>query len=247
MQITSAERIQMERAHVRAWPALHTASIDGWLWRASGGGSQRANSVSTIDFIGNDLAAAIDDVESRYRALAAPARFHTFDETSPTALPDALRGRNYSAGETTVTMFKRPAPIAAPANVEIQDTAWDEWLDVYMDAITESRRSTNRRILASVPTQSAFFACRANGRIISTALCVIGLGCAVVECVATRQDARRQSGAASVMTALLAWAVRQHADLIGLQVVATNTPAIRLYQTLGFVAGGTNQFWLSPT
>jgi len=48
------ERVRMERAHVQAWPALHTARIDGWLWRASGGGSQRANSVSTIDFTGTD-------------------------------------------------------------------------------------------------------------------------------------------------------------------------------------------------
>jgi hypothetical protein len=46
------DRVHMERAHVFAWPALRTAVIDGWLWRASGGGSQRANSVSTIDFHG---------------------------------------------------------------------------------------------------------------------------------------------------------------------------------------------------
>ncbi len=83
----------MERAHVLAWPALKSAVIGGWLWRASGGGSQRANSVSTIDFHGTDLNAAIDCVESRYQALGQPARFQTFDETSPGGLEKTLRDR----------------------------------------------------------------------------------------------------------------------------------------------------------
>jgi hypothetical protein len=74
MQVTYRDRVRMERAHVRAWPALHTAAIDGWHWRSSGGGSQRANSVSTIDFAGNDVNAAIEAVEARYRALGMPAQ-----------------------------------------------------------------------------------------------------------------------------------------------------------------------------
>jgi GNAT superfamily N-acetyltransferase len=247
MQLTATDRIRMERAHVRAWPALQTAAVEGWLWRASGGGSQRANSVSTIDFTGNDLHAAIDTVETMYRTRGAPARFQTFDETSPATLAAALQARNYTPGETTMTMFKRPAPVAAPIDVEISDTPGEEWLDVYLGAITESRRTINRQILATIPAPSAFFTCRADGKVISTALCVIAWNCAVVECVATSLHARRQSGASRVMAALLAWAAGQHADLIGLQVVATNTPAVNLYQALGFVAGATNRFWLPAT
>jgi N-acetylglutamate synthase len=245
MQLTAADRIRMERAHVRAWPALRTASVEGWLWRASGGGSQRANSVSTVDFIGNDLPAAIDTIETMYRARGAPTRFQTFDETSPAMLPAALQARNYIPGETTMTMFKRPESIAMPAQVEISDTAGDQWLDVYLGAITESRRAINRRILATIPAPRKFFACHADGKVISTALAVIACNCAVVECVATSPHARRQSGASRVMAALLAWAASQHTDLVGLQVVAANTPAVNLYQTLGFVAGATNRFWLS--
>ena len=39
---------RVERLHVRAWRALETAIIHGWLWRYSGGGSQRANSVWSL-------------------------------------------------------------------------------------------------------------------------------------------------------------------------------------------------------
>jgi GNAT superfamily N-acetyltransferase len=245
MQISHADRVRMERAHVLAWPALSTAVIDGWLWRSSGGGSQRANSVSTIDFHGNDPRSAIDEVEARYGAAGAPARFQTYDHSEPSGLADLLRQRGYTDGETTLTMFKRLEPTAAPAQVEVRDHPSDGWCDVYMGAITESRRAVNRKILAGVPRPSAFFACRRDGRIVSTALCVIGFGCAVVECVATRSDARQQGSARGVMAGLLSWAAQQGADLVGLQVVAGNVPAVQLYQSLGFVPGATNRFWLA--
>src|SRR4051812_3050030 len=102
MEITDPDRVRRERAHVLAWPALRTADVDGWLWRSSGGGSQRANSVSTVDFSGNDVEAAIDAVEARYRAVGARAQFQTFDETAPVGLGALLRRRGYRQGEPTV-------------------------------------------------------------------------------------------------------------------------------------------------
>ena len=243
MQISRDDRVQMERAHVLAWPALHTAVVDGWLWRSSGGGSQRANSVSAIAFTGRDTAAAIDAVEARYEAMGMPARFHTYEHTAPDGLADVLRSRGYAEGEATVTMFKRLAPAAAAADVECRDHAWDEWCNVYLGAITESRQVVNRQILSAIPRPRSFFGCRKNGEVISTALCVIGFGCAVVECVATRSDARRQGGGRTVMAGLLSWAAQQDAKVVGLQVAHHNVPALRLYRSLGFTEGATNRFW----
>jgi N-acetylglutamate synthase len=242
MQLTRNDRVRMERAHVLAWPALRTARIDGWLWRSSGGGSQRANSTSTIDFTGNDPNQAIDQVEAHYQAIGAPPRFQTFDETAPSGLADHLRQRGYQEGETTVTMFYRNESIPPPDDVEQRDDPWPAWTDVYDGAITPNRRAVNAQILHHVPAPRAFFLYRG----ISTALCVVGFGCAVIECVATRADAKRQGAARSVMTALLAWAANQDADLVGLQVVADNTPAVRLYEQLGFVSLATNRFWMKP-
>jgi len=244
MEITRDDRVRMERAHVLAWPALRTANIDGWLWRSSGGGSQRANSVSTIDFHGDNVQAAIDASETRYAVMGQPARFQTFDETSPAGLADLLRGRGYRQSDPTTTMFKRIERGAAPADVEMRDHARGEWRDVYLGEITESRRSVNALILDRIPAPRAFFACRRQGEVVATALCVIGFGCAVIECVATRADARRQGAAASLLRALEHWAAGEDADLIGLQVVSGNIPAVSLYRRLGFVAGATNSFWV---
>jgi N-acetylglutamate synthase len=247
MQPTREQRVRMERAHVHAWPALRTASVDGWLWRASGGGSQRANSVSTVGFTGDDPVAAIAMVEAKYAAEGSVARFQTFDESQPPGLPELLEARGYRPGEDTVTMFKRPGFTPEPPGVERRDSAWPEWVATYSGEITPNRRAVNAEILRAVPHPRIFFGCRRNDRIAATALCVVGFGCAVVECVATRGDARRQGAAIAVMTALEAWATNQAVDLIGLQVVSTNAPAIRLYERLGFAPGATNRFWVRDT
>jgi N-acetylglutamate synthase len=242
--ITREQRVRVERAHVLAWPALQTARIEGWLWRASGGGSQRANSVSTVDFTGNDPLRAIETIEARYRAIGAVARFQTFDETQPAILPELLGERGYESGEETITMVKSPSPGAGPADVEQRDAAWADWMDTYTAEITPNRRAVNAQIMTRVPTPRAFFGCRRERRIAATALCVIGYGCAVVECVATRSDLRRQGAAQAVMRALEAWAATQPVDLLALQVVGTNTAAVQLYQRLGYVAAATNRFWV---
>src|SRR6476661_2446278 len=100
MQIADDDIRRIERLHVRAWPAFETADIDGWLWRYSGGASQRANSVSTVDFSGGDPAAALDEAEARYRARDAIVRFHTYDLSTPAGIKDLLQQRGYRAGET---------------------------------------------------------------------------------------------------------------------------------------------------
>jgi N-acetylglutamate synthase len=244
MEITRNDRVRMERAHVLAWPALRTAEIEGWLWRSSGGGSQRANSVSTIDFTGNDVEAAVREVEGRYREQGAPARFQTFEETSPVGLDDLLRAHGYRQSDPTWTMFKRIKPARPDERVEVSNSPSTAWRDIYVGGITENRRMVNRLILERIPLPRGFFGCRIGEDIIATALGVVGFGCAVVECVTTRADMRRRGAAQTVLAALETWAAGQDADWIGLQVAIHNVPPVALYRSLGFVAGATNRFWV---
>jgi ribosomal protein S18 acetylase RimI-like enzyme len=244
MLITREDRVRMERAHVLAWPALNTAVVDGWLWRSSGGGSQRANSVSTVDFVGDDVNGAIDTVECRYRDVRMPPRFQTFDETCPAALVDVLTARGYREGEQTTTMFKQVDTGAPVSSVECRDHASAEWLEVYLNEISGNRRVVNQLILERISAPKGFFGCRRDGRIVATALCVAGHGCGVIECVATRAECRREGAALAVLQAVEAWAKRQTIDLLGLQVVDTNSAAVSLYHRLGFMDGATNRFWV---
>jgi ribosomal protein S18 acetylase RimI-like enzyme len=236
---------RLERLHVRAWPAAETMRVDGWLWRYSGGGSQRANSVSTVDGTGGDAVAAIERVEALYRDRGVPARFHTYALTQPADLAALLQARGYRPTEATTTMIRTARPgLAPPDDVEIAADPGAEWLDVYLGAITESRRAVNREILRRVPDRRAFFSVRRGGRVITSALGVVDGGFAVAECVATREDARGQRGADAAMRGLMAWAGSLGAHVVGLQVVSTNAPALALYRRLGFVAACENRFWM---
>ena len=245
MQISADDLRHIERLHVQAWPALETAIIDGWLWRYSGGGSQRANSVSTVDFVGGNPADALDEVEARYRARKATVRVHTYDLSAPTGIADLLQVRGYGAGETTLTMAKAVGPPNPSADVEVAAVPSAEWREVYLGAISESRRSVNARILGAVPQPCSYFSCRRAGQVISTALCVTDGDFAVVECMATRAEARRQGGAGAVLRCLETWAAAQGARTVALQAVAINTPAVALYAQFGYACVATNRFWVN--
>src|SRR5260221_3302212 len=141
MQIALDDLRRIERLHVRAWPAFETADIHGWLWRYSGGGSQRANSVSTVDFAGADPATALDEVEAHYRARNALVRLHTYDLSAPDGIVDLLQRRGYRGGETTLTMAKAVGGSDPPADVEADAVPSGGWQEVYLGAISQSRRS----------------------------------------------------------------------------------------------------------
>jgi N-acetylglutamate synthase len=244
MKLASDDLRRMERAHIKAWPALRTERVDGWLWRSSGGGSQRANSVSTVDYEGADAARSLEKVEALYRQEGAPTRLQCFSFSRPGNLAVLLSARGYAESETTLTMVKPLQAMPSMPQAEMSEQARPEWLEVDLGVITENRRAVNAKIIEQIPGPRAFFAHRRDGRIISTALCVIHEDCAVIECVATRADARGQGGAMSVLCALESWAHAKRARLLGLQVSDGNRAALSLYERLGFTGVERNRFWM---
>jgi ribosomal protein S18 acetylase RimI-like enzyme len=224
----------MHEVAVAAWPADRTADIDGWLWRSSGGGSKRANSVATPRFTGASLEAAIDRTEALYRAAGCPGLFQVAPSSAPPGLEQALAARGYAVIEEVVTMAKPVAGEAMPDDIRLRDHAEPEWREVYLGAITPDRRAVNDTILDRVPFPRAFTACRREGRHIGVGLCVEMNRLAIVECMATREDARRQGAAQSVLRGMETWALRHGALTIFLQAVADNWPAIRLYEGYGY-------------
>jgi ribosomal protein S18 acetylase RimI-like enzyme len=131
------------------------------------------------------------------------------------------------------------------ADVEVAAVPNVEWQEVYLGAISESRRSVNAKILGAVPQPCAYFSCRRDGQVISTGLCVADGDFAVIECMATRAEARRQGGADAVLRSLEAWAAERGVKTLALQAVADNTAAIPLYTRFGFAPVATNRFWQS--
>jgi N-acetylglutamate synthase len=230
----------IERTGVLAWPALETVEIDGWLWRFANGGSQRANSVSTLDYTGTNIDATITLVEQRYRDRGVPPQFQVCDVSVPADLDQRLRARGYTAKDRCTTLV-RSAPEAAQTigdDFEILDRATPEWTACYTSVITADRRRTAPDILARVPPGAAFCGVRRNGRIVATALGVTHGGVTIAECVASHVEARGQGAASTVMRGLAAWGAGQGAHTVALQALEHNAPAQALYRSLGYTLAG---------
>ncbi len=229
----------IERAAARAWPAGRIVEVDGWQVRLSGGGSRRANSVLPLDFGGSDLDRAIDVVEAHYRAQGTRSYFQVSSISAPDTLDSQLERRGYAFEEPCLLLAKSLSPRPMPPEVTVTDAISAAWLSVYGETIDAARRATAPAILAAVPGRRAFLLAQRDGVPLSTALAVVSPdGIGLVECVATRSAARRAGGAQIVMDALESWSATEGAHTVALQVIASNTPARRLYEARGFVEVG---------
>lgn len=236
-----ADLLAFESLAVRGWPARETAYLGGWLWRSTGGGSVRANCVSTLVFHGPDVEAAIDDAERRYRAVGEPARFVISDIVAPSDLDQRLARRGYALEEPCTTLARRIAPAAEPDppdGIEEADTARPEWLEVYLEAVSPSRRPLATSLVAGVPGPARFFVCRRGGRVISTGLGVLADRTVAVQCMATRPGVRRQGGASAILAAIERWALANGATSLFLQTGADNDAAQAVYGRAGFTLAG---------
>lgn len=231
--------LRIERAGVHAWPAFETAPLDGWLWRFSNGGSQRANSVSTLEYRADDVEASIDEAERRYAARDASAMFQISDVSEPSGLDARLEARGYRINDPCTTLAKHCDPgVAVDNDIVFLDSATTEWFDCYSSVITPARKRTAPRILAGVPRPSVFCGYRHDGRIIATALGVPHEDVIIAECVATYAEARGKGAASMVMRGLEAWGQRHGCTWIALQAVVTNAAAQALYRSLGYTEQG---------
>jgi GNAT superfamily N-acetyltransferase len=230
---------RIEAAAVRAWPALETADIGGWLWRCSSGGFQRANSVSALAFRGDDVEAAIEEAERRYRGRHAPTQFQVSDISAPHCLDARLAARGYREHDPCITLAKPVVPNAVkPACVALEADPTDEWFALYASVITVDRRSTAPRILERVPHPRAFALTHRAERPVSTSLGVADGDVCALECVATADEARRQGGAADALAAIESWAGRNGCRWLYLQTGVTNKAARTLYERHGFIEIG---------
>jgi len=238
--VSREQLARIEAAAARAWPALETAHLEGWLWRYASGGSLRANSVFTLSFRGADFDAAVRDAERRYRAKGAPCRFTVTEASEPADIDARLAALGYARGEEHVTMAKAIAGSATrtPADVVVSADPTPEWLAIYLAGLGPNRREVAPAILAGLPARRSYFSCRRDGAVVGSGLSVADGGLASVQCMATLASARRQGSARAVLSAIEAWAVSQRCTWLYLQAETANAAAIALYEGFGFRIAG---------
>jgi ribosomal protein S18 acetylase RimI-like enzyme len=246
----AATRIRdLQRIAALGWPALDTATLGGWLLRASGGWSLRANSVLTLAPPGTGIDAALEFVAGWYADHGLPATFSIPDLPAP-GLGPALDARGWPPTSwrirvMTATMAALPAAEGAGGPpVRLAGAPDDEWLGCYR-TLGEPPAAAVKVLTGN---QSAVFAAiRIDGAVVAVARATLDEGWLGLSAVETAPEARRRGLARQVVRALLEHGRAAGARQVYLQVADDNEPAITLYRDLGFTEHHAYQYRTAPT
>jgi GNAT superfamily N-acetyltransferase len=241
---------EIEEVSARAWPPLHVADLDGWVLRAAGGVTGRANSVwprahggaRTID----EKLAAADDF---YAANGLPTVLQLSPAAAPADLAAELARRRYA-----ITRAPRSVQIADLEEVlsvgdslraQISEVLTEDWYDTVAEVNTSfaAQREAARAMLRGVGQSSAYAVVTIDGVAAAVGRGVWDGEWLGIFNMATRPAYRRQGGAAAVLAALAEWALARRASRAYLQMDADNNAAPLLYAKAGFAPAYEYAFW----
>lgn len=231
----------LEELTLNTSPAVYQAFCDGWVLRASGTDTRRANSATCITSSGSDADETINRIESWYALHQQPAMFRLTQETSPSGFDAALESRGYSREVRTLVMVLDLAEdlardIQLPAGAKILEREPEVGLsDLHelkhstpeAEALDMARQALWRgpQVFASLKTINGL-ACTGMARLENEHLGVFN--------IRTAQRARRKGYASMLVAYLLTWGQANGATRAFLQVDSENAAAVALYRSFGF-------------
>ena len=209
----------LEHAAALAWPGVEQQWLGGWLLRYGHGSTRRANSAVPLDVsTDSDVSVLIDWYAARGVAslMAAPDRLFRVPPGVPTDAETLVMTGDVMTGvsDRAVTLASRPN---------------DEWLHLY-------RREVPVDVLTAVIDGEVAFGSIAGvavgrGAVTAAPDGTQWVGLSAVHVV---EEARRRGLARELCEALLAWGGEQGAMRAYVQVLADNTAATRMYESMGF-------------
>jgi ribosomal protein S18 acetylase RimI-like enzyme len=231
---STADELALEAIAAAGWRPAETAELGGWILRANGGFTGRANSVLPLRAPGRPLDEALRDAAGWYAARDLPLRLLVPVEAR--RLLDAeLAERGWPAEPDVHVMAARLDRLRpdAPAGVAATVTAQPDeaWFTRYRDGAGADPAA---RGLLLRHDHAGFAAVRDGDRVVAIGRGTVDgewLGITAVEV----DPAMRRSGLARAVTAaLIEWGAARGAVRSYLQVSAVNEPAVRLYERLGY-------------
>lgn len=236
MDIQTIEMISM-----RAWPALEEIDYDGWRLRSANGYTGRANSVYPFAAGTLDLDAKIAHCEGYYADRGLKTRFKLTSAAQPAELDHALEARGYTVLTPTNVLTLDLAQLAdapPPSNIRLslEATFSEAWLEAYvrLSGVNPAFHSTARQLLQRATAQTIFGAALDGDQIIAVTLGVRDGEWIGLFDVVTQAERRGQGIGGVLITQVLREGRSSGATNGYLQVLGTNTPALRLYTRLGY-------------
>jgi GNAT superfamily N-acetyltransferase len=228
---------ELQQVMALGWRAPETSDLGGWLLRAGGGFTGRANSaLVTPDPVG-DLDGRLASVREWYGDRRLPARLQLATGAVPPHLTTALEERGWEPSAPTHVMTAEAAHVlrgaaAADVPVRLDPEPDDAWLALYRQD-EHPLPAAARGILTNHP-QVIFASIRDGDACRAVARVAVDGRWAGVFAVEVDPAHRRQGLAQAVVAEAVRWAVAQGARRSYLQVFSTNQAGIALWHRLGY-------------
>ncbi len=229
-----------ERMSARHWQGTEQARLGGWLLRAAGGFTGRANSALPLGDPGMPAERAVAEVEAWYsrRGLIPMIVIASALHASADSLDELLAGRGWTvrqippvvvmtARSDHVGGFQRPG-----AGLTLAGEPDEDWLAAYRFR-GQRLPPEARPVLLSAPAQ-VFASVRRDGRTIATGRLSVAGGWAGITAVEVDPAWRRAGLGTAVTAGLAAQAAGRGVERVFLQVEEENTAARALYARCGF-------------
>lgn len=223
---------QVEEACLNAWPSPRHALVHGYLLRAAGGSSKRINSCNPLRGAG-DPEAAIEASEAIYAGLGRRPTFRVTDIAAQ--MRPGLERRGYRAIGETRTLYRDLTGLPE-ADVSVAAAPSAEWLAI-RDAVSghhPETAQTFRMVTEAILLPRAFVSVEGPDGLGAICFGVRDGTLLVIESVAVPEALRQRGFARKAVIGLMGWGAQTGASAVCLQVEDANTPAIALYQSLGF-------------
>lgn len=236
--VRNSEIRSLEVASARGWPGVESEMIHGWLARAGGGFTRRANSAVPLEMGSRLDSETLAHLRKWYAARNLPVKVAVVGRLIP--------GSHVSPDDYTTWAEVLTAPVGLLANdviadVVIDDRPSDDWVAAYAGERGDSELPTVRAVISAVDDGHLGFATvldEAGGVIaIGRGAVTTGLGDAVwlgLSALWTSPEHRGRGLGRAIVAALQTWGAGRGATATYLQVEAENTHAREWYRRLGF-------------
>ncbi len=226
----------IEEAALRAWPAAQQLLFDGWVARLSDGYTKRANSAVLLYPQADSLSPeTIDRIERLYRSRRLSPTFRLLSFSTDDEFPGELASRGYRSADPTLVMA-RALEAGLPLDPEVHDLDVETGIDAHarMNDLSAENLPGHRAILERIPGELSFIGLAVADELVACGLSVVDAPLIGLFDIVTDPAHRRKGYGGRLVRAMLAGAAHSGASTAYLQVVAANSPAIALYQALGF-------------
>lgn len=228
----------LEELSLNAWPALQTVVCDGWLLRFANGYTRRANSVYALYPSSLNLDEKITYCEQLYGSRGQDCIFKMTDAVQPPNLEAVLEEQGYTTDARTsvqtLSLESVSPPEAEPVTFDTKAT--EEWLATFcrLNDVNPRHLPTMTEMLQSIVPATCFAALQRDGETVALGLAVQEGSYVGLFDIVTAAQVRGQGLGTQLILHLLQWGKSNGAAQAYLQVMESNTPALRLYAKLGF-------------